>query len=95
MTTQSPRPWSIDIEREVWSSDRDLVFSLGDEDRQEDITYMLRAANSHDDLVAALRALLPRFEAVCPSDDGIDPDDQKRIDMARAALTKAIPPAGP
>jgi hypothetical protein len=51
---------------------------------------MLAKLNAHDELVAALRDLLDRFERICPDADGaIDDADFKRIRKVRAALAAA------
>ena len=86
--THTPTPWTLNAEREkIEDADGEFVTRLSlsryHDDRADPIAeanaaFIVRACNSHDELVAALRALLR---------DGEHDDDA--INAAHAALAKA------
>jgi hypothetical protein len=62
-------------------------WQLTDEDRANAV-FLVRAANAHAELVAALEGVLPLAEAYADGKTGSHPDHEW-IEVARAALAKA------
>ena len=96
----TPLPWAINQWRNITDTESNMISVCGvsmptarvpdDHIGYANAAFIVQAVNSHDDLVAALEMLLPRFISVCPDVDGnTDKADLKRIDKCRAVLKLA------
>jgi hypothetical protein len=92
VTEHSPLPWSAGIDNTIWGSDGFRVARMHPPDvgivdlptrEKEDAEFICRAVNSHDDLLAALRAILFQVR------QGKVLERDACIAQARAAIAKA------
>lgn len=71
-----------------------ITGSVGDEINKANAAFLTRAVNAHDDLVAALKAMVEWHCDLANSGDAgfWDPEEDAQVKAARAALAKAATP---
>ena len=94
-TMHTKSPWKADDEivdigfDDESANDESHICVCYGPDAMDNAAFIVRACNSHDELVAALEALAGRFREVAPDDTGLDPHDKELLEIAEAAIAKA------
>ena len=103
MKEPTPRPWVVDFNHRIVDGEGEpiadckvvgAITRLSNQKPAADAALIVRAVNAHDDLVAALRALVDKYaELVNGGDCGFwNPENEDEMKAARTAIAKALSP---